>query len=217
MSTDRLLRLLPLSGVLFAVVMTAGLTLTSGEPDNGAPKQHIYEYWQSHYGRQLVSSLLLIPLAIVFLLTFAAEVRRVIRSEEVDATVFSQLTLAGGILAGGGLGVTGSLGAAVATAAHHHNGDATYTLVQLQSYDWVPWMVGFAVLLLASGIGGLRSAALPKPLAILAVVLGIASLTPAGYFALFAFPLWTVATSLVLFIRHRPSRRPTQAAATQLA
>jgi len=217
MPTGRLQRLLPLSGALFAVVMTAGLLLTSGEPDSGAPKAHIYDYWQSHYGRQLVSSLLLIPLGIVFLLAFAAEVRRAVRSDEADAGAYSPLALAGGIVAGTGLGVTGSLSAAVATAAHHHAADATYTLAQLQSYDWVPWMVGFAVLLLASGIGGLRTSALPKPLAVIALVLGIASLTPAGYLALLAFPLWTLATGIALYRRQRTPRPSPGRAATQPA
>jgi hypothetical protein len=217
MSTDRLQRLLPLSGALFAVVMTAGLALTSGEPDNGAPKAHIYAYWQSHYGRELVSSLLLIPFGIVFLLVFAAELRRAVRSGEAEAAVYPQLALAGGIVAGAGLGVTGSLGAAVASAAHHHAADATYTLAQLQSYDWVPWMVGFAVLLIASGIGALRTGVLPKPFAVIALVLGIASLTPAGFFAVFAFPLWTLATGVALYRRQRTPSRSAGRATTQPA
>jgi hypothetical protein len=214
MPTDRLQRLLPLSGALFAVVLTAGLLLTSGEPDSGTSKAHIYDYWQSHYSRQLVSSLLLIPLGIVFLLAFASELRRAVRPGEADAGVYSPLALAGGIVAGAGLGVTGSLGAAVATAAHHHAADATYTLAQLQSYDWVPWMVGFAVLLLASGIGGLRTRALPRPLAVIALVLGIACLTPAGFFALFAFPIWTLAAGIALYRRQgTPHRAPRRASA----
>jgi uncharacterized membrane protein AbrB (regulator of aidB expression) len=114
-----------------------------------------------------------------------------------------------------GLGVTGTLGAATATAARHGDVGATYTLAQLHSYDWVPWMAGFGVLLLASGIGGLRTRALPRPLAIVGLVLGLACLTPAGFFALFGIPAWMLITSIALYGAEAPSRRRAARAAAQ--
>jgi hypothetical protein len=210
MSTDRIQRLLPLSGVLFAAVMAAGITLTSGEPDNGASAAVIYHYWHTHQGVQLISDLLLIPFGVLFLVVFAAEVRRALRSGEAAEATYSPIALGGGLLAAAGLAVTGSLGAAVTAAAHHGSRDATYTLAQLQSYDWLPWMVGFAVLLLASGVGGLRTNAFPKFVSISAVVIGVACLTPVGAFALFLVPVWTLMTSVVLYRRGRTHRRPLQ-------
>ena len=208
MPPSRFQRLVPLSGALFSLVMICGLVLTSGEPDNNATRDQIFSYWHDHHGLQLVSNLLLIPFGSVFLLLFTAELQRVLRSSEADEAIYSPLALAGGILVAAGLGVTGSLGAAVATAAHHHDESATYTLAQLQSYDWVPWMVGFGVLLLASGVGGLRTRALPKPLTVPALVLGIACLTPLGFFALFAIPVWTAAAGVVLYRTQRDAARP---------
>jgi hypothetical protein len=98
------------------------------------------------------------------------------------------------------------MGAAVTAAAHHREIDATYTLAQLQSYDWVPWMAGFGVLLLASGIGGLRTRALPRPIAVAGMLLGLACLTPVGFFALFALPVWILVTSLALYRAQNPAR-----------
>jgi hypothetical protein len=216
MPTDRLQRLLPLSGVLFAVTIAFGLALSSGEPDNGASSAKIYDYWHHHHGVQMISNLLLIPFAVLFLLVFVSELRRALRSGEAGEATYSPIALGGGFLAAAGLAVTGTLGAAVATAAHHGQRDATYTLAQLQSYDWIPWMVGFAVLLLASGVGGLRTNALPKPVSIPAVVLGVACLTPVGYFALFLLPFWMFVASIALFRRNRPSRT-VRAAAPQIA
>jgi hypothetical protein len=215
MTTDPLQRLLPLSGVVFGAILATGLALTSGEPDDGASRADTYAYWHSHHGVQLVSSLILIPLAVLFLVAFAAELRRALRSGEAGEAVYSPIALAGGIVAAVGLGVTGTLGAAVATAARHGDVGATYTLAQLHSYDWVPWMAGFGVLLLASGIGGLRTRALPRPLAIIAVVLGVACLTPAGFFALFAIPVWMLGTSIALYRSQTPSRRRAPRAAAQ--
>jgi hypothetical protein len=202
-STDRIQRLLPLFGVLFTLVLVAGLVLTSAEPDAGATPERIFAYWHSHHGMQLVSNLLLIPFGVVFLLGFTTALRAAIRSGEAGEGVYSSLVLAGGVTAAIGLLVTGTLGAAVTSAAHNGSRDATYTLAQLQSYDWVPWMVGFAVLLLAGGAGGLRTRSLPKPLAIAAVSLGGLFLTPVGYFALFVFPAWTMVTGLTLYCAAR--------------
>jgi hypothetical protein len=217
MPTDRLQRLMPLSGALFAAILAVGVTLTAGEPDNSASVTKIYDYWHGHYGIQLISNLLLIPFGVLFLLIFVSELRRALRSGEAGEATYSPIALGGGILAAAGLAVTGTLGAAVATAAHHGQREATYTLAQLQSYDWVPWMVGFAVLLLASGVGGLRTNALPKPIAIAGIVLGLACLTPVGFFALFAVPVWSLATSIALYRRNRRSTRPARAAQPQIA
>lgn len=89
-TTDRLRRLLPLSGVLFAVSLATGLVLTANEPDNGASKADIYAYWHSHHGVQLISSLILIPFAMLFLLAFAAELRRALRSGEAGDALYSR-------------------------------------------------------------------------------------------------------------------------------
>ena len=217
MPTTRLQRLLPLSGALFAAVLTAGLALTMGEPDNNASKAELFSYWHDHHGVQLISCLILVPYGAVLLIAFSAELRRAIRSGEAGEAIYSPIAFAGGILAGAGLLVTGSLGAAVATAAHNGDSNATYTLAQLQSFDWVPWMVGFALMLLASGIGGIRTNALPKPLAIIAVVLGVAFVTPVGYFALFALPLWMLATSIILYRAQRTRSRIVPRSAPQPA
>src|SRR6476661_991997 len=56
-ATDRLRRLLPLSGVVFSAILAVGLALTAGEPDNSGSKADIYAYWHSHHGVQLISSL----------------------------------------------------------------------------------------------------------------------------------------------------------------
>ncbi|MFL5954359.1 MAG: hypothetical protein ACJ76I_09660 [Gaiellaceae bacterium] len=216
MTTDRLQRLLPFSGVLFALTIAVGLALSAGEPDNSESPAKTYDYWHRHYGVQLISNLLLIPFAVLFLLVFVAELRRALRSGEAGEATYSPIALGGGFLAAAGLAVTGTLGAAVASAAHHGQREATYTLAQLQSYDWIPWMVGFAVLLLACGVGGMRTNALPKPVWIPALVLGIACLTPVGYFALFLVPLWMLVASIALVRRNRPSRA-SRVAAPQIA
>jgi hypothetical protein len=202
MRRDGIERLIPLAGVMFAAVMLAALVLTRGEPDAGASRQVIFDYWQGHHGVQLVAALILAPYGAALVVLFAAALRSTIRAHETEATLYSPIVLAGGIIAAVGLTVTGALDAAVAASADRDAREAVYTLAQLQSYDWVPWVVGFGVMLLAAGTGGLRALALPKALSWSAVVLGVLFLSPAGLFAAFVLPVWTAATGIVLYRRN---------------
>jgi hypothetical protein len=206
MRRDSIQRSLPLAGVGFAAVMLAALYLTRGEADASASSQTIFDYWHNHRGTQLVAALVLAPYGASLLVLFAAVLRRAIREHESEQSLCSIVLLAGGTVAAVGLTVTGALDAAVATSANRGARNAVYTLAQLQSYDWVPWVVGFGVMLLAAGIGGLRTLALPKPLSWSAVVLGALFLTPAGFFAAFVLPLWTTATGIVLYRRNALTR-----------
>jgi hypothetical protein len=206
MQRDRIQRLLPLTGVFFAAVMLSALYLTRGEADAGASPQAIFDYWHDHHGVQLVAALVLAPYGAALLVLFATALRGTIRAHETEAALCSPIVLAGGIIAAVGLTFTGVLDAAVATSADHGARDAVYTLAQLQSYDWVPWVVGFGVMLLATGIGGLRTLTLPRPLSWSAVVLGVLFLTPAGFLAAFALPVWTIATGIVLYRRNCGAR-----------
>jgi len=149
-----------------AAILAVGVTLTAGEPDNSASVTKIYDYWHGHYGIQLISNLLLIPLACSSSSSSSpssagrcAQVRparrRIRRSRSAAA---SSPRPASPLPARSARQLRQPL---IMDSARRRT-----TLAQLQSYDWVPWMVGFAVLLLASGVGGLRTNALPKPIAI---------------------------------------------------
>jgi hypothetical protein len=54
-----------------------------------------------------------------------------------------------------------------------------------------------------------------RPVAIAGLVLGLACLTPVGFFALFALPVWTLVTSLALYRAQNPSRLGAQRIAPQ--
>lgn len=69
---------------------------------------------------------------------------------------------------------------------------------------WLPITAGFGVMMLAVGLGALRSAALPAALAWTAVLLGVAFVTPASIFAFMAMPVWVIAATIVI---HQKSSR----------
>ena len=76
---------------------------------------------------------------------------------------------------------------------------------------WLPFMVGAAVLLLSTGLGGLRTAVLPKWLAIVTIVLGVGALLgPTGFAVWFALPVWCIVVGVVLMRRQSASAQSPQ-------
>ncbi|MDQ2910796.1 MAG: hypothetical protein M3R39_07260 [Actinomycetota bacterium] len=71
----------------------------------------------------------------------------------------------GALLAAATFALVGMLEGAATNAAHEGARQATCTLSQLHSYDWLAWNAGFAAVLLATGLGARRSGVLPSPLA----------------------------------------------------
>ncbi len=68
--------------------------------------------------------------------------------------------------------------------------------------SWVPFLAASAVLLLSVGLGGLRTAVLPKWLAIVTIVMGACCFGgPTGFLVWFAMPVWCIVTSVVLMRR----------------
>jgi hypothetical protein len=72
-------------------------------------------------------------------------------------------------------------------------------------------------MLIASGLAGLMTRALPKWLSWAGLVIGLALMTPAGIVAFFGFPLWILAASIALYGRGRSVERTITPAASQAA
>jgi hypothetical protein len=208
--SGRFERSLPLAGVVFAVLLAIALYLTETEPGDAASVEEVFSYWSAHGGGKMWLSILGLELAAVLLVSFGVALRTAIRSREDSAAVHSSLILGGAILAAMGFAVTSMVVAATARAASE-NGDepgvrtAVFALEQLRAWDWLMWTPGLTVMLVAAGLGGLRTGALPRALAWSAIVLGVAYFTPLGFFAFVALPLWMAAAGVALFRQQRPA------------
>ena len=74
------------------------------------------------------------------------------------------------------------IGFTLLDAVDRKDAATAHVLGALGINSWVPFMVGSAVLLLSVGLGGLRTAVLPKWLAIVTIVLGVCCLLgPTGF------------------------------------
>jgi len=202
MQTDRAQRLLPLAGILFVVVFVVANVITGSMPDENSSAQKVLSYWDDHQGVQTASAFLG-ALAVVAFVFFAGALRSALGSSDREAVPYSAIAFGGAIITAGAGAVDSMLRLATASAADNGANATVYTLNQLNAFDWLPVVAGLSVMFIAAGLGGLRTLALPKALSWTALVLGIAFLTPAGIVAFFAFPLWILAASIVLYGRGR--------------
>lgn len=175
-----------------------------------------FSYFKDHKNTEIAAALI-VHVASVLFVFFAAGVRSALRAGETDHSGYSALVLAGGVFAAVGFSVDATLSGALATAADHGSRTAVYTLNQIYAFDWVPFVGGISVLMLAAGLGGLHTRALPKWLSWIGIVLGVAALTPAGIASFLLLPLWTLATSIVLHRRLGGSHAGAQVASPSLA
>ena len=206
-TSSRFIRLTPLAGIAFVALMVGVVSFEGEELDSSAAPAEVLAYWSDRADtRLLVASLS--AAALLFLLVFAASLRGALRSREPAEASASVVSFAGAVVAASGLALSACLTLAASRAGDAEAGEAVVTLDHLVQSSWLPITAGFAVMLLAAGIGGLRSATLPKVACWTAMILGVAFLTPAGIAAFLLTPLWILAVSIVLFRAQSRQRVP---------
>lgn len=209
-TTNRTARLAPLSGIAFVALMISVISFEGEEMDADAAPAAVLTHWADRADlRLLVASLS--AAALLFLLVFAASLRSALRSREPAEASASVVSFAGAVVAAGGLSASAWATLAASRAADAGSADAVAPLDHLVQSAWLPITAGFAVMLIAAGIGGIRTGTLPRPLGWTALILGIAFLTPAGIAAFLLTPLWILAVSVLLFRAQSRQRVPAAA------
>jgi hypothetical protein len=202
MQTGRFERFFPLAGVLFLIVFVVANAIVGATPDEDTSAHKVVTYWTDHQGAQTAAAFLGL-FAVVLFVSFGGALRSALRARESAGSSLSAIAFGGALIAAAG-GLTDSLlRLATANAADHGAVSSVYTLNQLNAYDWLPFVGGATVMLLAAGLAGLTTGALPKVLSWSALVFGVALLTPAGFVGFFGLLLWILVTSIVLYGRGR--------------
>lgn len=197
-------RLLPLSGIVFFVLALIPIEVLGGStPDIKASPAKITSYYTAHHGTQSVAPFIL-AIGALFFVFFGATLWRALTEDTRDATG----RLAGAIiLVGTGIAVVGYLVAAavhlaLAEAVHHGIGPAgAQALNALDAEDFQPFALGTAIVLLGAFPLMVRRAGVYRWLGWLALVFGVATFTPAGFFGYLGANLWIVAVSILLAVR----------------
>ncbi len=199
--SDRWGRLAPLTGVLFAVIVVSAVVTGSSEtPKPSASAAKVVVYYTGHRS-EVETSGILFSLAFLVLVLFAGALRSYLR-RTAAAEGLGALVLAGAIMmAIAALAATG-LEYGLAHNLHDFTPEAAKTLNFISNELFFPILVGGFIFGVCAGIAILRGAALPKWLGWLAIVIGILTLIPPTSFpALFAFLIWSIVVSVLMYLR----------------
>jgi hypothetical protein len=196
--TSRFERFLPIAGVLAGLLFALSYVLTWNAPSPESDAADVVGWYSDHVGAASVAGFALGYFMVVMLL-FATGLRQALRSGEAGESTYSTAAFAGAVLVALSAALTGLGYLAAASAADKGVTGAVDAIGFLADFSWVPWVASAAVMFLAAGLGGLRTAALPKWLSIVSIVLGVLCLTgPTGIAVYLVSPLWMIATGVVL-------------------
>lgn len=199
MTTHRVTRLAPLTGVVAAVL--AGVAFASSQPPPGskASGASVIAFYTAHGASQRRSDYLWF-LAFTFLLLFAGSLHGYLRRTP-DAAGLGSLALAGAAAMTVGATVYFGFDYALAVVPSHLDPAAAQTLNVLALNLFFPFAAGGCVFGVASGLAVLRGARLPLWLGWMAIVFGIAMATPGALIGLVLAIVWTAVVSVLIFRR----------------
>jgi hypothetical protein len=199
--SDRLSRLAPLTGVVFAVLTVVAGATGSESPGTKDPPAKIVAYYATHES-EVKTSALLFALAFLILVLFAASLRSYLRRTPA-AEGLSALVLAGAVLIAAGALISAGVEFGLANEIHHLGPETVQTLNFItEEVAFLPVIGGAFLLAIGSGLAILRGAPLPKWLGWVAVVLGIAALVPPASFpSLLGFAIWSAIVSILIYRR----------------
>jgi hypothetical protein len=187
-----------LLGIGFVVLTVIAFAVGGETPDVNDSPQKVLDFYNDNDTSQQFAAALLAWGAVV-LLFFLGVLRTTLADAEGGSPRLSAVAFAGGIVLSLGILSFAGFTFALGDAADHLSPVAAQALNTLNSDFFFPLAAGLGTLMLATGICSVRTGALPAWLGWLAIVIGIAAITPAGFFGFLAFGLWTIAASIVMW------------------
>jgi hypothetical protein len=200
-------RFAPLTGVIFVVLVIVAVIVGGETPAADDPIAEVVQFWNDNQDEQIVAAILA-AFSTVFLLWFAGVWRATLAASEGAPARLANTAFAGAIMGAAGWAMLIGFTFVAADTAGEVAPQVTQAMSALQSDFFFPLSIGFAVFLLASGLAIVRSGALPSWTGWTALVLGVAAVTPVGFFAIVAMLAWVLAISLMLFMATSAAPRP---------
>jgi hypothetical protein len=199
--------LVPLTGVAFVVFLIVSF-IVGGEPKNADhPAQEIVDWYMDNKDSAEIGAIIGV-VAGVFLIFFGAYLRKVLQAAEGENATLPILVVIGLAIVAVGAAIDGTILFATAEAADDIEPASVQTLQALWDNDFLPFLLGTSVFLWAAGISVVRTAALPKWLGWVAILLGVISVTPIGFAAALGGALWILVVSILLSVRARSAAAP---------
>ena len=214
-------RFLPWAGAVAGLAWIGQMAFFRIDPTD-APGEATSEMIRGHLVSNYVAigCLVLMGICLVF---FATAVRSHLRSGEAREAMYSNVAYGGMLLMAAGVGQMVMWGWGLVNGAAEAKDDAALHVLSYVSYfSFAGMSLGVATTLLATGLGGLHTAALPRWFSILTLVLGVlsalgaAGIPPGGLVNYVLLPFWLVGTSVIVARHQRaatsaPERTPAPA------
>ena len=198
--------LVPLTGLVFIVLLIVGFIVMGEPPDAEDPVQEIVDFYQDDKD-SIEAGVFLLALGTVFFVFFANYLRTVFRETSLSATI-----LVGAAIFAVGGAIDGTISIAIAEAADDIEPASVQTLQALWDNDFLPLAIGITVFLVSIGTSILSTGLLPRWLGWLVLVVALISVTPLGFFAFPASGLLVLVLSVWLAMRERRASAPPPAA-----
>jgi Domain of unknown function (DUF4386) len=197
----------PLCGVLFVVLVIVTFALTGeGQDPSDKSAQEIVEHWQDNDSKNQVGAFIF-GLSGIVLLFFAGWIRQLLRRFDPNG-MLPPVAFGALVLLAAGIGVGATIHLALVDYVNDVDPVVTNTLNVIDYDFFIPFAMGMSAFLLALGISVVQNGALPKWIGWVAIVLGIASFTPAGFFAFLAGLVLIVIIGIIGVMRSREAAAP---------
>src|SRR5262245_16274435 len=190
----------PLLGVVAIVLFIIAFAVGGDTPDADDTAAQAVQFYKDHDSDQIWAAALL-TWASVFLVFFAGALRSALRRTEGDTGGLSTVSFAGAVIMAIGFALFAGIGFTLGDVADKLDASAVQALNALNSDLFLPLAMGTGLFMLSTGIAIVRGGALPGWFGWIAVVIGIAALTPGGFFALLLTGIWILIASVLLYRR----------------
>lgn len=145
----------------------------------------------------------------VALLFFGAAVRERIRSGEASTSPSSAVAFGAWITVSAALAQMAFWNKILLTAAEDDDAAVVTAFGYGEYFSWLAVGIGVSAAFIATGLGGLRNAVLPKWFAVTTIVLGAlallgaCSVPPGGLVTYFLLPIWLIAAAIIIARRQK--------------
>jgi hypothetical protein len=200
--------LVPLTGILFAVLLLVSF-IVAGEPKSAdKPADEVAQWYLDNKDSAEIGAFIG-TVAAAALIFFGAYLRKVLSAAEGEPSMLPILALIGLSIVAVGGAIDNMLLFATAERADDIPAASVQTIQAIWDNDFMPLILGVIVFNWAVGISVLRSGVLPKWMGWAAVVFGVLSLAgPISFIGVAGAALWVIVSSILLSLR---ARRPVSA------
>ena len=202
---NQLIRLAPLTGLVFVVLFLVAIFATPSTPNSDASTEKVVTFFTAHRTGQMVTAFLF-WYAVLFALFFATALRSYLRAHEGSDGLL-MLGFVGMALFVISLAILAGLLYSAADVPSKITPAAEQALNVLQDDLFPPLLIGLAAFMFGNGLAIIQMKALPKWLGWVAILLGLGALVPPiSWFAILGLPAWILIVSVLVYLRQgRPT------------